>query len=38
MFIHEETAAALEKVLTVLAEEGEDAAFALVREIVKNGY
>ncbi len=38
MFIHEKTAAELEKMLTILAEKGEDAAFAYVREILKNGY
>lgn len=38
MFIHEETAHELEFILTLLAEKGEDAAFAEVRRVLKEGY
>ena len=35
--IHPETSDMLEKLLTMLAEQGEDAVFAYIRELLKNG-
>lgn len=37
-YMHPETAAELEKVLTILRDEGEDAAFAEVHRVLKEGY
>ena len=35
--IHPETRALLEKLLTILKDEGEDAAYAYIRKLLKKG-